>query len=162
VLTKADDDRLMVSPRWAWPIGLLLTLCGLGVAVYLTIAHFDTHVTLACSDKGLVNCQKVTTSAQSHLFGIPVAVLGLAYFVGMIPWQLPIAWRSADPRVRLGRLIYCGSGVAFVIYLVYAEFIIIKNVCLWCTSVHVITLLLFCVTAFATSLSFTLDADESR
>ena len=35
-----------------------------------------------------------------------------------------------------------------------AEAVIIKNICLWCTSVHVITLLLFIVTGFATALSF--------
>jgi uncharacterized membrane protein len=159
-VAKETDDVLVVAPRWAWPVGLFLTLLGLGVATYLTIQHFDTHLTLSCPNTGLINCEKVTTSAQSHVFGIPVALLGLLYFIGMVPWQLPIAWRSADPRVRYGRLIYCGSGIAFVIYLLYAEFIIIKNICLWCTSVHIITLLLFCVTAFATSLSFTLHPDD--
>jgi uncharacterized membrane protein len=143
----------MAAPRWASPVGLLLTLAGLGVASYLTIVHYDTHVQLICSDKGLINCEKVTTSAQSHLFGIPVAVLGLAYFVAMIPWQLPAAWRSADPRIRFGRLAFCASGIAFIVYLVYAEMVLIHNICLWCTSVHVITLLLFVATAFATVLS---------
>ena len=142
------------APRWASPVALVLTVLGVGVAIYLTIAHYDTHVSLSCPDTGVVNCEKVTTSAQSKLFGIPVAVLGLAYFVAMIPWQLPVAWRSADSRVRFGRLLYCASGIAFVVYLVYAEAVIIKNICLWCTSVHVITLLLFVVTGFATALSF--------
>jgi uncharacterized membrane protein len=160
VTKKSSGDALLVSPRWAWPVALLLTLIGLGVATYLTIQHYDTHLTLSCPNTGLINCEKVTTSAQSRLFGVPVALLGLLYYVGMIPWQLPITWRSADPRVRYGRLLYCGSGIAFVIYLVYAEFIIIKNICLWCTSVHIITLLLFIVTAFATSLSFALDPDD--
>jgi len=149
----------MHAPRWAAPIALLLTIAGIGVAIYLTIAHYDTHVALSCPDKGVINCEKVTTSAQSKLFGIPVAVLGLAYFVAMIPWQLPAAWRSADARVRYGRLLFCASGIIFVFYLVYAEAVIIKNICLWCTSVHVITLLLFIVTGFATALSYT-GADD--
>jgi uncharacterized membrane protein len=156
---RADPGgRLIVAPRWAWPIALLLTLVGLGLATYLTIAHFNTHIVLACSSKGLINCEKVTTSAQSHVFGIPVAVLGLAYFVGMVPWQLPAAWRSADPRIRFGRLLYCASGIVFVIYLVYAELVLIQNICLWCTGVHVVTFLIFIVTAFATALSFSTDA----
>jgi hypothetical protein len=37
---------------------------------------------------------------------------------------------------------------------VYAEAIIIKAICLWCTSVHVLTLLLFVLTGFATALSY--------
>jgi uncharacterized membrane protein len=87
------------------------------------------------------------------LFGIPVALLGLVYFVGMVPWQLPAAWRSADPRIKIGRLLYGGSGIAFVCYLVYAEAVIIKKICLWCTGVHAVTLVLFVVTVFATALS---------
>jgi uncharacterized membrane protein len=142
---------------WAAPVCLLLTAAGIGLATYLTIAHYDTHVQLVCSSKGAINCEAVTTSAQSKLFGIPVAVLGLAYFVGMVPWHLPAAWRSADPRVKIGRLLYCGSGIAYVMYLVYAEAVIIKKICLWCTGVHITTLVLFITVVFATALSVPFD-----
>ncbi|MBX6371741.1 MAG: vitamin K epoxide reductase family protein [Acidothermus sp.] len=153
----------MQVPRWASPLGLLLSVVGLGLATYLTIVHFDQGVQLVCSSKGVINCEQVTTSPQSYVFGIPVAVLGLAYFVGMIPWQLPRAWRSADPRIRWGRLAYCAMGILFVFYLLYAEFIIIGKICLWCTAVHVVTFLLFAVTGFATALSGDDDyADEVR
>jgi uncharacterized membrane protein len=144
----------MRFPRWAPPTALILTLAGIGVAIYLTIAHYDSGVSLACSAHGAINCEKVTSSAQSEVFGIPVAVLGLAYFVGMLPLQLPAAWRSPDPRIRGGRLAYTAAGILFVFYLVYAEAIIIKAICLWCTSVHVLTLLLFVLTGFATALSY--------
>jgi uncharacterized membrane protein len=140
-------------PRWAAPIALVLTLCGLGVSIYLTIAHYDAHVSLVCSANGAINCEKVTSSAQSKVFGIPVAVLGLAYFVAMVPLQLPAAWRSNDPRIRFGRVLYCIAGVGFICYLIYAEAVIIKAICLWCTSVHVITFIIFVVTALATALS---------
>jgi uncharacterized membrane protein len=123
----------------------------------LTIAHYDTHISLVCSAKGAIDCEAVTTSAQSKVFGIPVAVLGLAYFVGMIPWHLPVAWRSADPRIKFGRLLYGLSGIGFVCYLVYAEAVIIKKVCLWCTGVHITTLVLFVVTVFASALAIPTD-----
>jgi uncharacterized membrane protein len=147
------SSRQSGAPAWAAPVNLALTAIGIGLATYLTIAHYDTHVTLACASKGAINCEAVTHSAQSKLFGIPVALLGLVYFVGMVPWQLPAAWRSADPRIKIGRLLYGGSGIAFVCYLVYAEAVIIKKICLWCTGVHAITLVLFVVTVFATALS---------
>jgi uncharacterized membrane protein len=146
---------------WAAPVGLLLTLVGIGLATYLTIAHYDTHVTLVCSSKGAINCEAVTTSAQSKLFGIPVAVLGLAYFVGLVPWHLPAAWRSPDPRIKIGRLLYGASGIAFVCYLIYAEAIIIKKVCLWCTGVHITTFVLFIVTVFASALAIPVDAEDA-
>jgi len=140
---------------------LILSLCGLGVSIYLTIAHYDTKVALICSDKGLVNCEEVTTSPTSMVFGtIPVAVLGLAFYVFMVVVNSPLGWgwqagprrrgwsgavQSAIPWARLGSLIV---GMIFVLYLIYAELIDIGAICLWCTSVHVITFLLFCLIVF--------------
>ncbi|HEY3924081.1 MAG TPA: vitamin K epoxide reductase family protein [Acidothermaceae bacterium] len=146
------------APVWAAPVCLVLTVIGIGLATYLTIAHYDTNIPLTCPAKGAIDCEAVTTSAQSKVFGIPVALLGLAYFVGMIPWHLPMAWRSADPRIKIGRLLYGLSGIGFVCYLVYAEAFIIKKICLWCTGVHITTLVLFVVTVFASALAIPHDA----
>jgi len=129
-------------PAWRPIVALILSVLGLGVSIYLTVDHF-AHIALACSDNGLVNCQKVTTSAQSHFLGIPVAVLGLAFFVAMTVMNLPFAWRIEDRRIHIVRLAMVVIGMCFVLYLVAAELLIIKNICLWCTSVHALTFLLF-------------------
>jgi uncharacterized membrane protein len=154
----SSSTRQSGAPVWAAPVCLLLTAIGIGLATYLTIAHYDTHISLVCSAKGAIDCEAVTTSPQSKVFGIPVALLGLAYFVGMIPWHLPVAWRSADPRIKIGRLLYGLSGIGFVCYLVYAEAMVIKKICLWCTGVHITTLVLFVVTVFASALAIPYDA----
>ena len=135
----------MPALRWQPIATLLLGIAGLGVSVYLTITHFDTHVALACPQTSTFNCETVTTSAQSHIVGIPVAVLGLAYFVPMIALCLPAAWRSGDRRVHLARLALSVTGVAMIIYLIIAELFLIKAICLWCSSVHVITFILFVI-----------------
>jgi uncharacterized membrane protein len=132
------------STRWQPLATLVLSVCGLGVASYLTVTHFD-KVALVCSDSGAINCEKVTTSPQSEILGIPVAILGLAFFVPMIVLCLPAAWRSADRRVHLARLVLAVIGVAMILYLIIAELFIIKAICLWCSSVHLITFLLFVV-----------------
>jgi uncharacterized membrane protein len=130
--------------RWQPIATLVLSVAGLGIATYLTITHFD-KVALVCSDSGAINCTKVTTSPQSVIFGIPVAMLGLAFFIPMIALCLPPAWRSADRRIHLARLILSVTGVGMIIYLIIAELFIIKAICLWCSGVHVITFLLFVV-----------------
>jgi len=135
------------SLRWQPIVTTLLCLCGLGVATYLTIAHYDTHVALACPKTNFVNCETVTTSAQSHILGIPVAVLGLFYFVPMLVLCLPVAWRSANRRIHLARLVLASIGVGTIIYLIIAELFLIKAICLWCTSVHLITFLIFVIVA---------------
>ena len=128
---------------------LILSLYGLGASIYLTIAHYDTHISLICSDKGLINCEEVTTSPESIVFGIfPVAVLGLAFYVFMVAINSPWGWRLNLPAVRWLRLGSVIAGMCFVLYLIYAEVDEIHAICLWCTSVHVATFLIFALLIF--------------
>jgi uncharacterized membrane protein len=122
------------------------------VSVYLTIAHYTTAVALACPNTGAINCEKVTTSPESNVFGIPVAVLGLAFYLFLVPIMSPWAWRSGRREVALARLLSLVVGIGFVLYLVYAEVFEIGNICLWCTSVHVITLVLFALIAISAAI----------
>ncbi len=141
----------------------LLSLFGVGVSIYLTIAHYDASVSLICSDKGLVNCAKVTTSTQSMVFGIfPVAVLGLAFYVFMALINSPLGWRWDRREVNLLRLGSVVVGMGFVLYLVYAEVIQIGNICLWCTSVHVATFLLFALLVYEATSWTSATAGERR
>ena len=120
-------------------LSLLLSIAGLLTSAYLTYTHFDANA-LLCSADAVIDCETVTTSEQSELLGIPVAFLGLAFFVFLTVICLPFAWRiDALKWVRLGAV---GVGVLMVVYLVAAEFLIIGKICLWCTVVHVITLAL--------------------
>jgi uncharacterized membrane protein len=134
--------------RWQPIATLLLSVYGLGASIYLTITHFEPKA-LACVSNATFNCEKVTQSPQSEIFGIPVAMLGLAFFVPMLLLCLPAAWRSADRRIHLARLALSATGIGMILYLIVAELFIIKSICLWCSSVHVATFLLFVVIATA-------------
>lgn len=120
----------------------VLALFGLGVSIYLTIEHFTGNQSLACPNTGTINCAKVTSSDQSHFLGIPVAVLGLAFFVVAAILCSPPAWYTGSRRLHQLRLAVMLSGIAFVLWLVAAELLIIGAICLWCTAVHVITLVM--------------------
>lgn len=117
---------------------LALAMIGLLLSGYLTFEHFTDSATLACSDNGAVNCLKVTTSSYSVIFGIPVAVLGLAYFVGLTFLCLPVGtirqWHAL-------RIVAAVVGTLMVLWLVYVELFRVNAICLWCTGVHVVTVL---------------------
>ncbi len=122
-----------------------LCVLGLAVAAYLTYEHYSASATLSCPNTGAINCLKVTTSSYSRVFGVPVALAGLLYFVVMTALCQPLAWRSGSPRLAVARLVAAAAGVAFVLYLIWVELFRIDAICLWCTGVHIITLLLFMV-----------------
>jgi uncharacterized membrane protein len=130
-------------PGWVIVSSLVICVLGLGVAGYLTFEHYTSSSTLACSDNGAINCLKVTTSSYSKVLGIPVALLGLVFFVAMTVLCLPQLWRSKQVLVRRVRLAAASVGVLSVLYLVWVELFKVDAICLWCTGVHVLTFVLF-------------------
>jgi uncharacterized membrane protein len=140
----ADEgyDDVPVIPRWRPAAAFALSLVGFGISMYLTIDHFQ-GIAPICSSKGFVNCELVTTSSYSYIFGVPVSLLGLIFFTGMVGINWPPLWRSRARWLAWARLGLAISGVGFVLYLLAAELFSIKAICLWCTGVHVTTFLLF-------------------
>ena len=150
-------DPPSLAPPWLRLTALVLTIIGLGLSVYLTITHLHPAA-LVCTAKGIVNCEAVTTSAQSKVFGIfPVAELGLAFYVFLLAINLPWAWKREVLPVSIAgrplnmrwiRLASLVVGIGFVLYLVYVELIQLGNICLYCTGVHIVTFLLFVLIVF--------------
>jgi uncharacterized membrane protein len=148
-LAPADEAR---SPRWPWIVGLTLSVLGLGVSGYLTYEHYTSSTSLSCpAGGGIIDCFKVTTSRYSKIHGIPVSVLGLIFFAVMTAFQSPPAWASQSRAVRIGRLAWSCVGLATALWLIYAELFKLHAICLWCTSVHVLSLIIFATTVLGTA-----------
>ncbi len=107
-----------------------------------------------------MNCERVTTSAQSTFVRIPVALLGLVWFVAMTALSLPLAWRSPNRLVHLARLAGAIAGVGFALWLVYAELFIIGAICLWCTVAHVLAFGLFVIALLTVPDVLATEGDE--
>jgi len=142
-------------PAWLQFTTLALALIGLGLSAYETYAHFNGSHLAGCptGGNGTFNCTAVITSSQSMVFGVfPVAVLGLAFYVVVTALMTPWAWRIQRREVGLLRLATMVAGMGFVMYLIYAEVVQIQDICEYCTGVHIITFLLFCITVFSAAI----------
>ena len=119
-------------PDWAERLIPVLSIIGLGVALYLT--YVETTNTLAvCGPVG--DCNEVQASPFAKLFGVlPVGLLGALGYVGILgAWGLNRYGRGTlarlAPMALFGMALF---GVIFSIYLTYLELYIIKAVCIWC------------------------------
>ncbi len=113
-----------------------LALVGLAVAAYLTYVHY-AGIKPACTAGE--SCIKVQTSQWSKLDGVPVALLGLIGYIGIVT-SLLLRDREETRLATLGlTLIGCG----FSGYLTYRELFSIHAVCEWCASSAVILTILF-------------------
>lgn len=127
----------------------VLSAIGFLAALYLTLVHY-AGVPLECSTSGLINCANVINSPYGYLFGIPVALLGVVFFILEFAVLFVTSSKRFGALERTGsdiRILYNALGLAFVFYLLYAEYIV-GNICEYCTVVHVVTVLLFILSFF--------------
>ena len=144
----------MISrPRWLAPTSLVLSIIGLLVSAYLTYEHYTGNETLACTVTEVIDCGKVTSSAWSTFMGVPVALLGLLFFVALTVLVLPSVWRRREPWLDWVRFAWVTVGLGMALYLVWAELFRIHAICSWCTVVHVVTFVLWIVILFGQILS---------
>jgi uncharacterized membrane protein len=126
------DRRLLIAIA-------VISLIGIGVAGYLTYTHY-AGLNVVCLSSG--GCETVQKSVYSKLAGVPVAVLGLAGYIGIL-FSLAI-------RNELGRIAAFGIaliGFLFSMYLTYREIFTIKAICQWCVSSAVLMTILTILTA---------------
>jgi uncharacterized membrane protein len=158
-----DEARAVTAgpPLWLQITSLVLAVLGLAISAYETYAHFNGSHLAGCADKpgATFDCTAVITSPQSMVFGvIPVAILGVVFYVFAIGIFSPWAWRLERlwfitrrdvSLVRLGSVIV---GMGFAVYLIYAELVQIGQACEYCSGVHLVTFLLFCITIFSVAI----------
>jgi uncharacterized membrane protein len=115
---------------------IALSVVGLGVAIYLTYVHYS-GIQPVCTAGG--SCIKVQTSQWSRLGGVPVALIGLIGYIGIVASLLA----PDREETRLATLGLTLIGFGFSAYLTYRELFSIHAVCEWCaSSAAILTLLL--------------------
>jgi uncharacterized membrane protein len=119
---------------------VVIAVLGLALASYLVYVHYSgTRPACTAGDA----CIKVQTSVYSKIAGVPVALIGLIGYIGIV---LSLLVSDRD-EVRLATLIMTVIGVCFSGYLTYRELFTLKTVCEECATSAVLMLLLFLAAA---------------
>src|SRR3977135_453617 len=115
-----------------------LTLLGLGVATYLTLAHYSGGTTICPLHGG---CETVQHSKYSQLDGVPVALIGLIGYILI----LGVLLVPAPETTRLSAVLLTVGGFGFSAYLTGRELFSIHAICPWCVSSAIIMTILACL-----------------
>ena len=108
----------------------VVALAGLGVAGYLTWAHYADASVICVSGGG---CETVQESAYSELAGVPVAALGVAAYAAVLAL---VAWDT--PSARLAAAAIALVGLLFSAYLLVLQLFVIDAICIWCVANDVV------------------------
>ncbi len=108
----------------------VVALAGLGVAGYLTWAHYAAASVICFSGGG---CETVQESSYSEIDGIPVAALGVAAYAAILAL---VAWDT--PAARLAAAAIALVGLLFSSYLLSLQLFVIDAICVWCVANDVV------------------------
>ena len=123
---------------------VVLAIIGLAITGYLTYVHF-TGVDAKCLAGNQDDCNNVLTSSYSVFMGIPVALLGMFAYAGI----LYVLWRYNKDNNKVAKYLtfFTSAGVFAAGYFNWVMYDKLQVICSWCEASHMIMITLFFVNA---------------
>jgi len=97
-----------------------------------------------------LDCGYVLSSSYSKVFGVPLELLAMVYFLVNIGMVYVIAFGSDRAAKSTANVLFAWRflGVAIVPYLVFVELFLLHAICVYCTIMHVAILIDFVVISY--------------
>ena len=133
---------------------------GLVASAASTWVHYqilnDPTYSSFCDVNATFSCTQAYTSRFGAVAGVPIALLGLLFFGGVLG-LIAFGARSAATRENIAGYLFVLStlGLAAVLYLAYASYFILNVVCVLCVGTYVAVLGLFLLSGASTRFPMT-------
>jgi len=118
----------------------LVSLIAFFVSMYLAAVSFNVSSLAGCGGSQVVNCDDVLKTRWSLWLGIPVSVIGSVVYATI--FGLSFAVSSGRSSREAFRTMCFVAGAASVWFLAL-QFLVIKQICLWCSAVQLCGLTIF-------------------
>jgi protein-disulfide isomerase/uncharacterized membrane protein len=123
-------------PVYFWPV-VMLTISGMADSIYLSISHYRVYTDIGyasfCAISKAINCDTVSQSPTSILWGAPVPIWGVFGYACVL-LLLPLAGSKEAQHVRIWSLLL-GVFLCFSLYSITLGLIsalVIHSYCLMC------------------------------
>lgn len=104
--------------------------------MYLLYLHFSGAESLLCDFNNEVSCDIVNHSRFSEILGIPVALLGMIYFISL----LPIIFSKKLEKFNRIIFLFTLFSLVYSLFLSVMEFAVIGAVCVMCETSKIVML----------------------
>ncbi len=129
-------------------------IAGLGFAAASMWVHYrilrDPLYSSFCDVSATFSCTEAYTSRFGAVAGVPVALIGVLYFAFVLV-LIALCRRSPAARQNVPGYVFSVStlGLAGVLYLAYASFVVLGAVCLLCVGAYAAIIALFLISGGA-------------
>ena len=124
-------------------LAIVLTIIGLLVSIYMTIYKITSNDSM-CIGSG--DCKTVNASRYAEVYGIPVAILGVAGYSAIL--AVLLLERKPGFFQQNGTLLFFGlslTGFLFTLYLIFVETVLIKAYCPFCITSQTAMTIIFII-----------------
>jgi uncharacterized membrane protein/protein-disulfide isomerase len=134
----------------------LLALAGLASALSSLYVHlqllWQPGYLSFCDVNTTVSCSQVYQSRYGSVAGVPVALLGVLWYLGVLLVLAGSRWGWPSLRENSPGYIFLLStaGLGFVLYMAYASLVLLKTVCLMCVVTYIAVAALFVISGIRT------------
>ena len=147
---------------------LLFSLLGLGASLMSSYVHYrlltDPGYTSVCDINTAMSCTQAYLSKYGSFLGVPIALGGVVFFA-LVLLIAGVAGRPASPaRENAPAYVFALStiGLAVVLYLGWASYIVLKNFCVLCAITYVSVIAIFIISGGATPFPMTTLPGRAR
>jgi uncharacterized membrane protein len=126
--------KFPVMSGFARRISLLIAVLSLGGVVVSSVSlyhHYGTSQTSYCDFGESFNCDIVNRSIYSAIFGVPVALIGVIGYLGLLTLATFYRNRAETPTMLAVASL---AGLGFAFYLTYIERFVLATWCVLCLS----------------------------
>jgi uncharacterized membrane protein len=127
--------------RWLYRTSIALAVIGILVSAYMTVFKLTDNQSMCLGNGG---CSVVNSSIYSEVYGVPVAVIGILGYAGILAALL--LQRRGGFFEENGIMIAFGlvlAGFLFTLYLIYVEIALIHALCPFCLTSQISITILF-------------------
>lgn len=121
----------------------IFSLLGFGVASFLFYEYSFNGPIFCPTGQG---CDIVRVSPYSHILGVPVPFLGVAYYFTMAMLSVVHSHQLPHKVIRKLQILSSAAAVAFGVYLTFLEAFVIRAYCFWCVVSFIISIAIFLAT----------------
>lgn len=133
---------------------------GLAASAASTWVHYriltDPTYASFCDVSSTFNCTEAYTSRFGAVGGVPIALFGLLFFAAVLG-LIALGSRSPEARGNLAGYLFVLStlGLAVVLYLAYASYVVLNVVCVLCVGTYAAIIGLFLLSGASTKVPMT-------
>lgn len=135
--------------KWALWVAVFAAILGMVLSGFSTQRHLRIQreglmEQSYCAVSDTINCDAVSTSSYSEMFGIPISWLGLLFYLCILGLTLFAIFSKKDRHSSVAISWFCAcASIGYSVFLGYVSYVILDVFCVECFGMYVANILLF-------------------